>query len=65
MPDFMGGWDSVYDHNRAELTPLHRHLGSNAQSSVIAAFIGTVMDRLDPTNNTQHAAVAMRDPGSG
>jgi len=51
MPDFMGGWASVYDHNARMMVKFVGDLGTGEFGSVGSrpgGFIGSVMDRLNP-----------------
>src|SRR5262249_12102038 len=57
MPDFMGGWASVYDHNKGMMEKFVGDLGEGefgARGSKHGGFIGSVFDRLDP-NDQQRA----------
>lgn len=53
MPDFMGGWSQIYDHNRGMMEKFVGDLGSGEFGAFGArpgGFIGEVLDHLDMTN---------------
>ncbi len=62
VPDWVGGWASVYDHNRGMMEKFVGDLGEGefgAFGSRPGGFIGEVMDGLD-MNNPAHRELATR-----
>lgn len=62
MPDFMGGWAGIYDHNKGMMEKFVGDLGTGefgASGSRPGGFIGSVLDELD-MNNPAHVELASR-----
>lgn len=61
MPDFMGGWANVYEHNRGEMVKFVGDLGTGkfgSEGMRPGGFVGGVYDRLDATQPDQAALMA-------
>jgi phosphatidylinositol-4,5-bisphosphate 4-phosphatase len=56
VPDFVGGWANVYEHNRTQMEKFIGDLGSDRFGALGAepgGFIGSVYDRLDENDPEQ------------
>ncbi|MBI1247929.1 hypothetical protein GC197_08835 [bacterium] len=56
VPDFVGGWAGIYDHNKEMMVKFVGDLGEGGVGAFTTrpgGFIGSVMDRLDPEDPDQ------------